>query len=242
VLATGQGADLSIEFNAFIPGHLGHSFASYPHPADLQNQAAFEVALAAVPGTWKCEPGPGGVSVMGCPWYYATDNREFGGGSHRVGFVGTIARADIGALETKPKVFTHSTSGSARVRWTHTGIVTSAGETGSVDGPYSKSASVTASEHPTDASSDESTVTTTGASSYPFSCLSPDIDYTLVFDCKRDPGGATLVQAKVTNNKFPFYELLINGKIVWKYASNDTDPSLINLNTSVDDTTDWFSF
>ena len=212
------GADLRIEFNAFIPGSLGSAFESYPHPADLANQAAFDAAIKAIAGTWLCEPGPGGLSVNGLgPWYYITDNRTFGGGSHRVGFVGTIARADIGALAPKPNMFNHDTSGSTHIRWTHTGHFTSAGETGSVDGPYTKSAAVSSSEEHADVSSEESTVTTSGAAAYPFSAVSPDIDYKLVFHCKKDTGGATLVQVEVKHNLFPYYELLINGKIVWKF-------------------------
>lgn len=235
------GADLKIEFDAFIPGSLGKSFESYPHPTDLKNQAAFDAAIKAIAGTWLPEPGTFDTGGAGS-WYYLTDNRGFGGGGHRVGFVGTVARGDVGALASKSNVFTHSTSGSAHVRWTHTGYFTSKDETGKVDGPYTKSGAVTSDEKHTDISSDESTITTTGACGYPFKAASPDIDYKLVFDVKKDHGGATLVQAEVTNNLFPYYELLINGKVVWKFVSTDTGPGVINLNRSTTEKTGWLSF
>jgi hypothetical protein len=230
--AGGTGAaKLEIEFDAFIPGSLGKSFESYDHPKDLKNQASFEAALKAVPGTWLEEPGT--FSALGTgPWCYATDNRTFGGGSHRVGFNGTVARSDIGSLAGKPPLFKHSTSGSEHVRWTHTGHFTSKNETGSLEGPVSKSAAVSSNEDRVDNSATETTVTTKGSAGYPFKALAPDIDYEVAFDLRQDPAGKTALRFTITNNKFPYYELLINGGSVWTYTSSDSGPSLTNLNES----------
>ena len=235
-----SGSKLNIEFNAFIPGSLGSSFASYDHPTDLKNQPAFDAAIKSLPGTWLEEPDS--VAYLGNgAWCYATDNRGFGGGAHRVGFTGSIAQSDIGHLGGKTS-FTHDTSGSTHVRWKHTGYVTSKDETGSLDGPYSKSAPVTSKETAVDNSPDESTVTTSGAAAYPFSSLSPDIDYALVFDVKRDAGGKTNVKFDVTNNLFPYYELLINGGSVWTYKSSDTGPGNVNLRRSTTFKSGWWTF
>ena len=236
----GSGSKLNIEFDAFIPGSLGSTFERYPHPTDLKNQAAFYAAIKAISGTWLIEPAS--IASFGTgPWCYATDNRGFGGGSHRVGFVGSVARSDIGNLAGKP-AFTHTTSGSTHVRWTHTGSFTSNGETGSVDGPYSKSAPVASSENAIDNSVDESTITTKGSAGYPFKAASPDIDYALVFDFKRDVGGKMMVKFEVTNNLFPYYELLINGGSVWNYSSSSTGPGLTNLNRSTTFKSGWWPF
>ena len=222
---------LEIEFDAFIPGALGKSFKSYEHPTDLKNQAAFDAAISAVTGTWLEEPGTFSAYGTG-PWCYATDDRDFGGGSHRVGFRGTIRRSDIGSLARKGDLFKHDTSGSVHIRWVHTGYVTSKGEIGSLNGPINKSAPISSTEERVDNSSTQSTVTTTGSASYPFKEAAPNIDYEVKFVFARDPGGQTVVRFEITNNKFPYYELLINGGTVWNYTSADTGPGPINLNTS----------
>lgn len=150
-----------------------------------------------------------------------------------MGFHGVIPGSDIGSLAKSRTLFTHDTSGSEHVRWVHTGYLTSKGEIGKVEGPIKESARVSSTETKVDNSDTESTVTTTGASSYPFKAASPDIDYTVIFVFKQDPGGQIAVRFEITNNKFPYYELLINGGIVWTYTSADTGPGPINLNTSV---------
>ncbi len=225
------GGKLNIEFDAFIPGALGQALSTFEHPKGLKNQAAFESQLAAVPGTWKEEPGTFGALGTG-PWCYETDDRDYGGGSHRVGFKGSIDKAEIGALANKPNGFAHSTSGSTHVRWKHTGTFTPTDETGSLEGPIKKSAPVTSSETHADKAAGQSTVTTSGACSYPFAKLSPDIDYTLTFDLRKADAGKTGVKFNVKNNKFPAYELLINGGSVWKYVPTDTDPGNVNLRSS----------
>lgn len=103
---------------------------------------------------------------------------------------------------------------------------------GSVDGPYSKSTTVSHRENAADKSSTESEVTTKASSSYPFKAVTPDIDYTLVFNFKRDPAGKTEVNCEITHNNFPYYELLLNGKDEWKFSSPDPGPGIWNLTHS----------
>ncbi len=118
------------------------------------------------------------------------------------------------------------------MRWKHSGHFTSSGETGALDGPTSKSAGVKGDETHEDLSRDESTVTVTASAGYPFKALAPDIDYALAFNFKRDPSGKTILSGTITTNVFPFYELLINGAVAWKFSSKGSGPGLINLNTS----------
>ena len=224
---------LDIDFNAFIPGSLGTPFetASAPYPKDLKNQSAFEADLKAVRGTWLKEPGSFSDHNSSA-WYFATDNRSFGGGSHRLGFVGGIAKANIGSFQGRGNLFSHTTSGSEHVRWKHTGTFSSKDETGSLDGPTFKSAAPKSSEEHVDTATDESTITTEGAANYPFKALSPDIDYKVVFKLKREAGGKTRLNFEITHNMFPFYELLINKGSVWTHSATDTGPSISNLSTS----------
>jgi hypothetical protein len=236
----GGASKLDFEFDAFISGSLGKPFSSYDYPHDLKNQAAFEADVKAVKGTWLEEPGTFKGLNTG-PWCYETEKREFGGGSRRVGFKGTINTDDIGSLANKPNAFSHDTSGSTHVRWTHTGNFTSSGETGSLDGPTSASAPVKSSESHADTSATASTVTTKGSCGYPFKVASPDIDYKLVFNLTKNVGGKTAVRFNVENNLFPYYELLINGGSVWTYTPSSSGPGLINLNRSTSfQSGDWY--
>jgi hypothetical protein len=220
--AAAGAVTLSIQFNAFIPSSLGRSVDSFPFPTDLKNQATFEGLLKGVSGTWLKEPGSFADNNTG-PWLFATDNRGFGGGTHRVGCSGTVSSADVGSLKSKGALFSHSTSGSERVRWRHTGLLTSSNETGSVEGPIKKAAKVKSSESHEDVSADESVITTEGAASYPFSALAPDIDYKLALRLIK-AGGKLHVEGEITTNEFPFYELIINGSVVWRFSSSSTGP------------------
>jgi hypothetical protein len=223
---------VKVEFSAFIPASLGKPFKNWPHQTGLKNQAQFDGAVAAVSGTWLPEPARIPV-IAPKAWYYATDNREFGeAGAHRVGFSGVLDTADIGSFATKPTIFRHYCSPSGRVRTTDTGIFTSSNETGSVEGPSYKTATVrNLSEAHTDAGS-ESHIKTVGAAAYAFmETLSPDIDYSFDFALTK-AGDSTFLEFDVTHNLFPFYEVLVNGASIYKFASSDNGPSPINLNRS----------
>lgn len=119
----GVGTALNIEFHCFIPGALGRPFSSFPHAKDLKNQSAFDAAVAAVtsPNSWKPEPtkteddvkDPGSARNV---WFYSTDERGFGGGSHRLGFTGSVSAARVGSLAGTGEIFTHNCNASHRVR------------------------------------------------------------------------------------------------------------------------------
>jgi len=232
-------APLNIEFHCFIPGALGRPFNSFPHAKDLKNQAAFDAAVAAVttPNSWKPEPmkteddvkDPGSARNV---WFYSTDERTFGGGSHRLGFKGSVPAAGVGSLAGSGDIFTHWCDASHRVRSTDTGYFTSKGETGKVDGPTAKTATASHSETRKDSGS-SSTVETKGSAAYAFMPhLSPDIDYKLNLTFTRNAGGGVDVSAVIEHNLFPFYEFIVNGKILWTFSSKDKNPNLKNLNTS----------
>ena len=54
----------------------------------------------------------------------------------------------------------------------------------------------------------------------------------MALNLKRDPTGKIAVKADIKHNLFPYYELLINGRVVWTYSATDTGPGVINLNRS----------
>jgi hypothetical protein len=222
----------TIEFNAFIPGSLGSKFNSFDHPKDLKNQAVFEAALSGVSGTWLEEPGSFAGLSSG-PWLFSTDDRGFGGGSHRVASAGTVDPANIGSMKAKGAAFKHSTSGSSHARWVHTGTFTSSNEIGSLEGPTFKNSDVTGSQEYQDLSADISVVTIEASGSYPFAMIAPSIDYKLVLTITRDGSGNVTISGDITTNKFPFYELIINGARVWSYSSSDKGPTIPNLSSSV---------
>jgi hypothetical protein len=231
--AASPAKTLQIEFAAFIPGSLGKLFKDHPQYTGLKNQAAFDAAVAAVAGTWLKEPGE---SKDRGAWYYSTDNREFGGGSHRVGFSGTVNVSGIGALIGKTTIFRHWCDPSHRVRAQHTGAFTPTGETGSVDGPHSKAAIPTNSEDPPVNGPNLSSLSTKGSAAYAFMpTLSPNIDYKVNLTIKKTAASMVEVSGEITRNKFPFYEILVNGTHIYKWSSPDKGPSLTNLNSSETD-------
>lgn len=224
------GKTLDIDFNAFIPAHLGKPFKSYPHQKGLKNQAAFDGAVDAVDGTWLPEPGSITRNSM---WYFETDEREWGGGSHRVGFHGTINTAALGHMMGGSVVFTHDGDPSRRVSTTDTGYFTSTGETGRVDGPYAKTADKKHEEVVEDPAPGKTTVWTKGSAAYAFMpTIAPDIDYDLAWAFQRESDGTVTVNLRIIHDMFPFYELLINGSSEYTFTSADPGPTVGNLNSS----------
>jgi hypothetical protein len=110
-----------------------------------------------------------------------------------------------------------------------TGYVTSSGESGSVDGPHSKTA-VADSKETVANSPGKTEIETHGAAAYPF-IMSPNIDYVTRWTLIRGPAGATAVGVVGLHDSFPFYEILVNGKSLYSYRSKDNGPSITNLNT-----------
>lgn len=73
-----------------------------------------------------------------------------------------------------------------------------------------------------------------GSAAYPFSRFAPNIDYHVIFTFLRLDGKRVKVSFQGAHNLFPDYELIINGKLIWKYTTLDRGPSLVNLNRSRD--------
>lgn len=230
-----SGKTIEIAFYAFIPDFKGHAFSSYSHQKGLKNQTAFDAAVASVSGTWLPEPG----SVpRNSEWYFETDERGFGGGSHRVGFRGTINSAEIGRLmPTGRTVFTHDGDPSTRVKTVDTGYFTSTNETGSLDGPHSATAPKYHEETVEDPSPNKTTIWTSGRAAYAFMpTLSPNIDYDLAWIFEREPSGQVGVSFRILHDLFPCYEVIVNGTTLYSYPAPDPGPTLYNLNTSTSKT------
>ena len=224
------GKTLEITFNAFIPAHLGKPFKSYPHQKGLRNQAAFDAAVDAVGGTWLPEPGSVTRDSM---WYFETDEREWGGGSHRVGFHGSIDTKQLGHMAGGATVFTHDGDPSTRVSTKDTGVFTAGGETGRVDGPHSETAVKHHEEAIEDPAPGKTTIWTRGYAAYAFMpTVSPNIDYDLAWAFQREPGGTVTIHLRLMHDLFPFYELIVNGSSAYGYAATDPGPTIVNLNSS----------
>src|SRR5439155_23773851 len=105
------GKKLQVQFMAFIPTWLGTPFkdTAAGKTSGLTNQATFDGEVAAVTGTWASEPGQ-----LSDYYFFATDNRGFGGGSHRLLMSATVDSADIGKLASKGNLFTHDSNDSHR--------------------------------------------------------------------------------------------------------------------------------
>ncbi len=222
VATGGQKKTFKIEFAAFIPSWKGKPLTAHKQPKGLKNQAAFDASLAAItsPANWLPEPGQ--IN----PWanyFCSSDDRGFGGGSHRLHSIGTVTYAPGQNLSAS---LTHDCSPSHRVITRESmGIV--GGKEGSVEGPLEKTAGATGSEsYPTTTS-----MTFLASAGYPFVAVSPNIDYKI--NLRIVPKGddiEVIVDGK--HNQFPCYELLVNGASQYTYSAADAGPGVWNLNTS----------
>jgi len=82
-----------------------------------------------------------------------------------------------------------------------------------------------------DVTKDYSYIKTGAQAGYPYlEPLSPNVDFDLVIHMHRIANGYR-VEISGTHNSFPYYEMLINGELVYTYKADDFGPGLINLNT-----------
>ncbi len=65
----------------------------------------------------------------------------------------------------------------------------------------------------------------------------PNIDFDFAIHFHRLAPNRYKVYAKGSYNLFPYYEMLIDGHLVYKYASSFTGPNLFDLNLTHDFTT-----
>lgn len=227
--SSGSGTKVKIEFYAFIAGSLGSSYSAVEQPTGLSNQAAFDTAAGAVPGTWALEPGPTNVynPLSGTyPYYFETDNRSWGGGSARLNTIGSVDSAIAG--NKVGKTFTPGGQSSQRVYANVDGFST---QTGAVVGPTKKSASIGSSETCT-TNGNETTITIKNSASYPFIAVAPNIDFKVVVKLTKNASGGVDVLVSGIHNMFPYYELLIDGTNSYRHTPTATGPGMWNLNTS----------
>lgn len=223
----GGGKKIKVEFLAFIPKSLGKPFKDTPagKQTGFTNQKAFEAQAASVSGTWAREPGQMWTDEGAS--YFATDDRGFGGGSHRLRATLELDSADIGKAGV-------GTGFKADCNASHQASV-------DVDGWIDKTAKVVtstktapatnASEAPAATGPDTTVVSHESAASYPFSSMAPNIDLSGTWTFTRDASGTVQMTASGEHNAFPYYEILVNGQSAYKFSSTDTGPGLINLNT-----------
>jgi hypothetical protein len=224
------GKTLRLQFMAFIPSWLGMSFKDTRarKTQELSNQSTFDAEVAAVTGTWAPEPG----QLLSDDYYFSTDNRGFGGGKHRLMMSATINSDDIGHLKSKGNLFTHHSDDSHRAWAEITGgwINPKVGHVKLL----TKNAAAQGSEKTAVDTPTSSSKFAKSWASYPFKSTAPNIDISATWTFTKPSPTATTVDLKVEgeHNKFPFYEVLINGTSIYTFTSTSTGPGLLNLNSS----------
>ena len=214
-------------------------------------------------------PQPAGVGYFGR--YFATDNREFGGGSSRVKSVATIDLAQVGGMSPNRTVFRHSCDDSHLIQ---TSVVdVNAGASvgpmgpvipsrpqilGSVGAPSSRRSSTaqnvdqinndvfgtyfTVPGTPRSSLIDGTRIRTRASAGYPFlEPFSPNIDYRLTIILHK-VGNTINVRVSGRHDSFPFYELIANGAVKYRYNARDhghTGPNPLNLNRMREFSVDW---
>jgi len=224
-----KGPKVRIEMRAFIPGKLGKAFKKFAHPTGLANQQAYDKQVASVSGTWAEEPQVPGVDwltdgIQGTnPWCFHTDGRGFGGAREHSRLY-TIGTLDTDNLDKS--AFKTNCGMSQRVRTNVDGLFSKTGEVESESKRSKPQQKVQTSTPHVEGSE----YTVQAFAGYPFAMLAPDIDYTLSMGVSVDANDRTVLDIDALHNKFPYYELLVNGKSVYTWAApGETGPGLWNL-------------
>lgn len=217
-----SGRAIEIQFMAFIPSRLGKPFRQTKagKKNGFKNQKAFDAEVAAVPGYWGAEPG----NVFN-DYCFRTDDRDFGGGSHRLISHASINTSDLGHW-TKENPFGGEAGPSERA-WVDSGFFTNEGHVKR----ERKQAVAKSTSKPVTNNNDSSTFQASAAAAYPFVKLSPDIDLSGNWKLtKLDPAGSkVLVELNGEHNDFPCYEVLVNGTNLYRFNTSGTGPNLWNL-------------
>jgi RHS repeat-associated protein len=215
---------VTLKFDAFIPKGIGKPNGLYGA------------------GEWAPEPYSDQTNGQYNPWAiygnwnFQTDDRTFGEqGTSRVYSIGTVSAADIGHLKSKGPIFTdYGTSGSRRARWVTTTDWLGENPRMHIDQSPLEKAAVTQEEKVWDISPCESKVYVHASAGYPFIWKSPHIDYYAYWDLVKS-GSDVKVYLWVEHDKFPGYEGLVNGELIYKYdpaAHGETGPGTVNLTTT----------
>lgn len=217
------GKTLKLQFMAFIPARLG-SILSSAKPGKrrgLVNQKQYDAEVKAVPGFWAEEP----LNAFS-DYCFRTDDRDFGGGSHRLVSEASINTSDLGDWSAASP-FASKTGESERV-WSD------------VSGFFSKEGHIKREKKRASATGESKVVSNTknttvfqasAAAAYPFVFGSPSIDLSGVWTLSKT--GADGSQIKVAlhgrHNDFPCYEVLVNGSSLYKFNTTGSGPGLWNL-------------
>jgi hypothetical protein len=208
-----------------------------PYVFVLNNPASFIDALGLRPinvefdafipgrlGSWLPEPFPFS------PWFFATDDRGFGGGSARLHATATIESLDIGKNAQPrggfrnwnyPHKFWSDPSRRRKVEngaWVY-------------DAPATATASGLSYLDDYKCRSELRFVDVHAAYGY-HQTLSPDIDFSVTFRFEVVGRNTVKVTAYGSHNRFPNYEGLVDSGLLYSYDTSGSGPGLINLNTS----------
>ena len=202
---------LELEFNAFIPGSLGKRLTG-----TVEGQGR------NVSGTWLPEPDPTS------PWWFGTDNREFGGGNARLWSRSReIKVSELGNMEGAGKPFRSASDLSKRIR--KKPIL------GNIQSPnpilefQQDNAHSTQTVKVKDEGACTTKITVRAAGSYPFIDVAPDIDYEVTWTLKRVDKNKIEITIEGWHNGFPNYEGLVDGKNIYEGPTLGTGPNLWNL-------------
>lgn len=247
-----QSGTITLEMLAFIPKHLGSPIWKLIDTEGARDQVGLTNKLKTITSTFAKEPfSTASSNMIGAvplesvqletPWYFATDDREFGGGSYRLGLKTIPIRiADIGSLFSrspflKKKLFQVSCSESKRVSVKFTGLVDSTNgmkwEQWKVN-EERKTAVPYEVQELLEEKTNSFTYSIQAHATYPFASklFAPDIEMDIELKIHRAPNdNKTYIDIAGQHNRFPFYELLVNSQPCYTYTSNDKGPGLWNL-------------
>ncbi len=202
---------VELEFNAFIPNTVGQTVSGTIEDTDQ-----------GVAGKWAGEPDPTSA------WWFATDNRGFGGGSARLKSVTRDIKPDeIGKLEKNQVNIVKTTTGaSQRIRMKP--ILGNLNAKEPILEFQEKQATPSETVKVKDIDCCTSEITITAAAAYPFIDVAPKINYEVTWTLKR-LGDKIEVRAKGSHNTFPNYEALVDGTQFYKFTTKGTGPNPWNL-------------
>ncbi|NDE18091.1 RHS repeat-associated core domain-containing protein, partial [bacterium] len=206
---------ISIQFNAFIPKSKG-----------------VVIHGVGMPGVnWGVEPGQ--LPLKSRNRYFSTDNREYAGqaGTSRLKLSGKFDSCDVGSLQPlSGKLFTASSDPSHQLEANNGGLFGPEYVAGTLKEDTSIPSKI---ERAIDTSSSSSGITVGASGGYPFKhplgIKAPKIDFGMSISATRNADGSVRLSAVGSHNEFPAYEIIVNGKVVYKDYPTASGPGIFNL-------------
>jgi hypothetical protein len=164
-------------------------------------------------GTWLPEPG----NVF-TDWQFKTDGRDFGGNfqNSRIRSWAAVESKDIGDIT--------NINGDAKAGPTHRRDAARPWY------HFVRVASISHTETFANRSEGCNTKVILQASgSYPFIDGGPDIDYKFIVYMWKHNSDEVEVRIGYDHNTFPNYEVIVDGRVLYKFDTQDTGPSIFNL-------------